>query len=266
MQHDNYNGKKIYSRPIDYINSYSNSDHSKMCFYEVIRVIYQFISPDLKKKINYLPQDLNLLNLDTLKFHLLNNLKKLAKTLNLNLYNKLEKIVANIISVALERGFCFKDVPSNDLPSLALAFLFLALQISDEHKEMSRNSLIMDLNRRGYSFSEHSLGPILEYINKYITEDIDFNFKSKINSDYFRNELEAISSEHRSFGRKTASIFVDLILNLYVNSNFEPQEFARKLKIYSSEPSLILIRIREPRVLTRVDVFIGMKKKIIQFM
>lgn len=265
LRHNKYRGSEYYSKAKDFLNFYSDTDLSNVCFYEVIRIAYQFLSAGLKREINYLPQDLNLADLTVLETHLLKIFSEIANSLNLKATDKLKAIASNLIRDTIQKGFSFQDLPSNHIPSLALAFLFLTLQISEDHNNLSRRLMIINLNKVGYSFSEHSLGPILQYIGNFINEDVDFNFKAKIDSDYFQNELTKISLKHESFGRNCASNFVNLILDLYKLSYFEPQEFARKLGIYSGDPSLILIRIGESRILTRVDIFFEMEKKISDF-
>ena len=266
LQHSEYKVRDHYPKFKDYLNFIPlNTDLSNICFYEIIRIVYQFLSLNFTMKISYLPQDLGLVDLTVLQKHFLRNISQITHSLDLKAPEVLEAIALELYQTALRRGFSFNDLPSNNIPSLALAFTFLSLQLSEDHTNLSRSFMMKKLNKANYTFSEHTLGPILQYINKFIKEDVDFKFKAKISSDYFQNELIKISQNHESFERNHVSTFVDLILKLYKSSNLEPQEFARRLGIYSNDPSQILDRVGENGALTRVDIFIEMGKNIENF-
>lgn len=266
LQHSEYKVRDYYPKFKNFLNFIPlNTDLSNVCFYEIVRIVYQFLSLNFTMKITYLPQDLGLVDLTVLQKHFLRNISQITHSLDLKAPEVLEAIALDLYQNALRRGFSFNDLPSNNIPSLALAFVFLSIQLSEDHTNLSRRLMMNNLNKADYSFSEHTLGPILQYINKFIKEDVDFKFKAKISSDYFQNELIKISLNHESFGRDHVSTFVDLILELYKSSDLEPPEFARSLGIYSNDPSQILSRVGKDGALTRVDIFIEMEKNIKNF-
>ena len=188
--------------------------------------------------------------------------------LKLSYRNLLKNVAVNLHNHILTKGFSYSEFPSQNIQNLTIALLFLSIQASEEHSKLSRNTLINQLNNKGYRISEHQLNPILKYMQSIIDYDefnLEFNFKRKINSSFFESELLRISLEHNSFNRTQASIFTELVLALFKISKLDPQDFAKKLNIYSSDPSQILMRIENNNILTRVDVFLTMVESIEQF-
>lgn len=269
LRHNEYTGENKRIKPkdfLDLLDSYSSlTSLKKNSFYVILPIAYQFLSIDIKKCINYLPSDLSIVDRTILEGHLRSHFNQMVSIFGLKSPETLKSMAKSVYKKAINNGFSFKDLPCHNVQYLSAAFLFLSIQKSKQHSNISRRSIIRGLNKMGYSITEHSLGPILQYLNKFVREDIDFKFKTRINSNYFEENLGNISLEHKTFNRVHASFFSKLILTLFKSSRLEPQNFAEKLGIYSSNPSHILERIGKDRVLTRVDVFLEMEKKIKKF-
>ncbi len=241
----------------DFLTIFSNiSDLHTRGFYEILPIVYSFLSISILKEIKYLPQNLSIVDKSILEDNLWRNFSQIVSLLSYSNTRLLRNIAGDLYDNMIKNNFDYNEFPSYKIEHLSSALLFLSLQYSTEHSKISRRKFINQLSNRGYHLDEHNLKPILIHIRNHLRNyDLKYNFHKEITTDFFKNELEKISLNHQVFNRKTPSTFTTLILSLFNSANMNPRDFAEKIRIYSQDPSHLLTRIENSNVLTRVDVF-----------